>query len=49
MRSILGEKLFRQIAEENPKRFLGEAGNEPALAMRPEDERADAEVLPSPE
>ena len=24
VRSILGEELFRQIAEENPKRFLGE-------------------------
>jgi hypothetical protein len=25
VRSILGERLFRQIAEENPKQFLGEA------------------------
>jgi predicted TIM-barrel fold metal-dependent hydrolase len=45
VRSILGEKLFRRIAEENPKRFLGEAGNEPVPPMRLEDERADAEVL----
>ena len=47
VRSILGEKLFRQIAEENPRRFLGEAGSEPAPAVPPADERADREALPA--
>jgi predicted TIM-barrel fold metal-dependent hydrolase len=38
VRSILGEQLFRQIAEENPRRFLGELESE-------DEDRARREAL----
>jgi uncharacterized protein len=33
VRSLLGEDLFRLIAEENPRRYLGEAGERRAVPM----------------